>query len=42
MPSQKTSRIKRVLGKKAKQNRPIPYWIRFRTSERERDIMCCC
>ena len=34
MPSHKSLRIKKVLGKKAKQNRPIPYWIRFRTSER--------
>ena len=33
MPSHKSLRIKKVLGKKAKQNRPIPYWIRFRTSE---------
>ncbi|CAG8569198.1 3471_t:CDS:2 [Ambispora leptoticha] len=30
-PSHKTFRIKRILGKKAKQNRPIPQWIRFRT-----------
>eukprot|EP00294_Goniomonas_avonlea_P012659 CAMPEP_0114540934 /NCGR_PEP_ID=MMETSP0114-20121206/1035_1 /TAXON_ID=31324 /ORGANISM="Goniomonas sp, Strain m" /LENGTH=52 /DNA_ID=CAMNT_0001725135 /DNA_START=43 /DNA_END=201 /DNA_ORIENTATION=+ len=31
MPSQKTFRTKRILGKKLKQNRPIPQWIRFRT-----------
>lgn len=30
-PSQKTFRIKMKLAKKAKQNRPIPQWIRFRT-----------
>ena len=30
-PSHKTFRIKRVLAKKQKQNRPIPQWIRFRT-----------
>jgi len=31
MPSNKTFRVKRGLAKKAKQNRPIPYWIRFKT-----------
>ena len=36
MPSQKTFRIKRVLAKKAKQNRPIPHWIRFRTNNKIR------
>ena len=30
-PSQKTFKIKNKLAKKAKQNRPIPQWIRFRT-----------
>ncbi|CAJ0914453.1 7012_t:CDS:2, partial [Entrophospora sp. SA101] len=30
-PSHKTFRIKCVLGKKQKQNRPIPHWIRLRT-----------
>jgi len=30
-PSQKTFKIKQKLAKKAKQNRPIPQWIRFRT-----------
>ena len=31
MPSNKTFKIKQKLAKKAKQNRPIPHWIRFRT-----------
>nr|KAJ3421929.1 60S ribosomal protein L39 [Polyrhizophydium stewartii] len=31
MPSIKSFRTKRILGKKQKQNRPIPNWIRFRT-----------
>ncbi|TPX36226.1 hypothetical protein SmJEL517_g01549, partial [Synchytrium microbalum] len=31
-PSNKTFRIKRILGKKQKQNRPIPNWIRLRTN----------
>ena len=31
-PSQKAFRIKVKLAKKAKQNRPIPPWIRFRTN----------
>ncbi|KAI9175653.1 60S ribosomal protein L39 [Blastocladiella emersonii ATCC 22665] len=31
MPSNKTFKIKRVLGKKQRQNRPIPQWIRLRT-----------
>ncbi|KAG3245089.1 hypothetical protein PI124_g10147 [Phytophthora idaei] len=30
-PSHKTFRTKRILAKKAKQNRPIPQWIRLRT-----------
>ncbi|KAJ3196649.1 hypothetical protein HK101_008226 [Irineochytrium annulatum] len=30
-PSNKTFKIKRILGKKQKQNRPIPNWIRLRT-----------
>jgi len=39
MPSIKTTRIKRVLAKKQKQNRPIPYWIRCvcRRASAERD-----
>ena len=35
-PSQKTYKIKRVLARKAKQNRPIPQWIRFRTGNKIR------
>ncbi|KJE90341.1 60S ribosomal protein [Capsaspora owczarzaki ATCC 30864] len=31
MPSQKSFIIKRKLGKKIKQNRPIPNWFRLRT-----------
>ena len=31
-PSQKRFRTKTKLAKKAKQNRPIPPWIRFRTN----------
>ena len=30
-PSYKTFKIKKILGKKQKQNRPIPQWIRMRT-----------
>ena len=30
-PSHKSFKIKRVLGKKQKQNRPLPQWIRMRT-----------
>lgn len=30
-PSHKSFKIKRILGKKQKQNRPIPQWIRMRT-----------
>lgn len=30
-PSQKTFKTKKILGKKQKQNRPIPQWIRMRT-----------
>jgi len=29
--SQKTLKVKRILAKKQKQNRPIPQWIRLRT-----------
>ncbi len=35
-PSHKTFKIKRILGKKQKQNRPIPNWIRFRTDTKIR------
>eukprot|EP00695_Tsukubamonas_globosa_P003172 TRINITY_DN4_c0_g1_i4.p3 TRINITY_DN4_c0_g1~~TRINITY_DN4_c0_g1_i4.p3 ORF type:complete len:52 (+),score=25.32 TRINITY_DN4_c0_g1_i4:77-232(+) len=31
MGAVKTLALKRKLAKKAKQNRPVPYWIRFRT-----------
>jgi large subunit ribosomal protein L39e len=31
MPSHKTFKIKKILSKKMKQNRPIPQWIRHRT-----------
>eukprot|EP00341_Mesodinium_pulex_P015773 CAMPEP_0116927026 /NCGR_PEP_ID=MMETSP0467-20121206/25086_1 /TAXON_ID=283647 /ORGANISM="Mesodinium pulex, Strain SPMC105" /LENGTH=138 /DNA_ID=CAMNT_0004606417 /DNA_START=54 /DNA_END=471 /DNA_ORIENTATION=+ len=31
MPSHKSFKVKRLLAKKAKQNRPIPQWIRMRT-----------
>ncbi|EEU04070.1 60S ribosomal protein L39 [Dictyostelium discoideum AX4] len=31
MPSNKTLKIKKILGKKQKQNRPVPQWIRLRT-----------
>jgi len=31
MPSHKSFRTKSLLGKKARQNRPIPGWIRMRT-----------
>ncbi|KAH8914595.1 ribosomal protein L39e [Atractiella rhizophila] len=30
MPSQKSFRTKRILGKKLKQNRPIPQWFRLK------------
>lgn len=30
-PSHKTFKIKQILGKKQRQNRPIPHWIRLRT-----------
>ncbi|RUS16784.1 ribosomal L39 protein-domain-containing protein [Endogone sp. FLAS-F59071] len=35
-PSNKTFKIKRILGKKQKQNRPIPQWIRLRTDNKIR------
>ncbi|KAF0853123.1 60S large subunit ribosomal protein eL39 (rpL39) [Andalucia godoyi] len=31
MPSIKSFKIKTKLAKKARQNRPLPYWIRLRT-----------
>ncbi len=30
-PSHKSFKTKRLLGKKMKQNRPVPHWIRLRT-----------
>ncbi|KAJ3041185.1 60S ribosomal protein L39 [Rhizophlyctis rosea] len=30
-PSNKSFRVKRILGKKQKQNRPIPNWFRLKT-----------
>ncbi|KAJ1987625.1 60S ribosomal protein L39 [Coemansia spiralis] len=30
-PSNKSFRIKRILGKKQKQNRPIPTWFRMKS-----------
>ncbi|KAJ8255119.1 hypothetical protein GJAV_G00201120 [Gymnothorax javanicus] len=34
--SHKTFRIKRILAKKQKQNRPIPQWIRMKTGNKIR------
>jgi len=31
MPSNKTFKVKKILAKKQRQNRPIPQWIRLRT-----------
>eukprot|EP00514_Thraustochytrium_sp_LLF1b_P003752 CAMPEP_0184521236 /NCGR_PEP_ID=MMETSP0198_2-20121128/7599_1 /TAXON_ID=1112570 /ORGANISM="Thraustochytrium sp., Strain LLF1b" /LENGTH=51 /DNA_ID=CAMNT_0026911899 /DNA_START=38 /DNA_END=193 /DNA_ORIENTATION=+ len=36
MPSQKSFRTKQTLAKKARQNRPIPQWIRYRTDNKIR------
>ena len=36
MPSHKTLKVKKILAKKAKQNRPIPHWIRLRTDNKIR------
>ena len=30
-PSNKTFKVKKILAKKQRQNRPIPQWIRLRT-----------
>ncbi|KAJ1867149.1 60S ribosomal protein L39 [Coemansia sp. RSA 989] len=30
LPSNKSFRVKRVLGKKQKQNRPMPQWFRMK------------
>ncbi|TPX77121.1 hypothetical protein CcCBS67573_g01610 [Chytriomyces confervae] len=34
LPSLKTFKVKRILGKAAKQNRPIPNWFRFKTDNK--------
>ncbi|OZJ04914.1 hypothetical protein BZG36_02638 [Bifiguratus adelaidae] len=34
LPSNKSFKIKRILGKKQRQNRPIPQWIRMRTDNK--------
>jgi large subunit ribosomal protein L39e len=39
-PSHKSFKIKRILGKKQKQNRPIPQWIRLRTDNTIRCVFC--
>eukprot|EP00310_Coccolithus_braarudii_P020292 CAMPEP_0183352720 /NCGR_PEP_ID=MMETSP0164_2-20130417/30026_1 /TAXON_ID=221442 /ORGANISM="Coccolithus pelagicus ssp braarudi, Strain PLY182g" /LENGTH=51 /DNA_ID=CAMNT_0025525235 /DNA_START=23 /DNA_END=178 /DNA_ORIENTATION=- len=36
MPSQKSFKIKKILAKKKRQNRPIPQWIRMRTGNKIR------
>ena len=36
MGSIKTLRLKRKYGKKMKQNRPIPMWLRMRTDNKQR------
>ena len=36
MPSHKSFRTKQTLGKKMRQNRPIPQWIRLRTGNKIR------
>jgi large subunit ribosomal protein L39e len=36
MPSQKRFKVKVILAKKMKQNRPIPSWIRLRTDNKIR------
>ena len=37
-PSNKTFKVKKILGKKAKQNRPLPQWIRMRTDNKIRYV----
>ena len=45
-PAHKSFRIKRILGKKQKQNRPIPQWIRMKTDNTIRCVAssgaCAC
>ena len=36
MPAHKTFKIKKILAKKARQNRQIPQWIRLRTDNKIR------
>jgi len=36
----KTFIIKRKLGRKQKQNRPIPQWVRMKTGNKIRYIFC--
>ena len=36
MASHKSFKVKKVLGKKARQNRPIPQWIRLRLNNKIR------
>ena len=37
-PSNKSLKIKKILGKKQKQNRPVPQWIRLRTDNKIRYV----
>ena len=37
-PSNKTFKVNKILGKKAKQNRPLPQWIRMRTDNKIRYV----
>ncbi|KAK4525119.1 hypothetical protein GAYE_SCF08G3024 [Galdieria yellowstonensis] len=36
MPAHKTFRIKKKLAKKARQNRPVPYWFRMKSDTKIR------
>ena len=38
MSALKTFRVKRILAKKGKQNRPIPQWIRWAGDRDEKEI----
>ncbi|KAJ1946605.1 60S ribosomal protein L39 [Kickxella alabastrina] len=35
-PSNKSFRVKRIIGKKQKQNRPLPQWFRLKTDTKIR------
>ncbi|KAJ2234284.1 60S ribosomal protein L39 [Coemansia sp. RSA 485] len=35
-PSHKSFKVKRILGKKQKQNRPLPQWFRLKTDTKIR------